>query len=460
MKRIVALITLACLAAFIVAAEADAAEVRSVSFAKDEALVRLTLAFDQLPSYEIRDLTEPVRVEIVMLETKLASGAALAKVVYPLLAVNSFQGKDNLSVSLKLPGVYPYEVAEKENALILTFPLSFTNTLTIPVAHGIDLSIERESNGAAYYESFYTSLPPEVVASRLHLVVAASYGAKTLPLSVMAAKESSLLALNAGYFDAGGTPVSLVVSDGVLAALPVKPTRASLIVDQSGNGFISRSKLEVWLMADGKRVRVDGFNQAPKDGTVIAYSRLFPKSKLRADATYYRLSPEGVAPVGYSQVVQESLEDYILALHLSPEADPFKYSRNVTFNWQLTRGSGEEIAVRLAVDGAPLLVEEGRINITVEKDEAPANIANSVRARTAVGFDRAGNLIWFVAREDDESSVPGLSLQELAERMLRLGACTALNLDGGGSSEIALLGVPLNLPLEKERKLPVCLVMK
>lgn len=460
MKRLAILTVLACSLLMALPALAHGAELRAVSLSRDAACARLTLAFDQLPSYETRDLIEPARVEVVMFSTKLAFGAAQPKVVYPLLAVNSFQGKDNLSVSLKLPGVYPYEVAEKEDSLVLSFPLSFTSTLVMPVAPGVDLSIERESTGTAYYESFYTSLPPDVVASRLHLVVAASYGAKTLPLSVMAAKESSLLALNAGYFDGGGTPVSLVVSDGLLAALPVKPTRASLIVDQSGNVFISRSKLEVWLVADGRRVRVDGFNQAPKDGTVVAYSRLFPKSKLRADATYYRLSPEGVAPVGYSQVVQESFEDYILALHLSPEADPFKYSRNVTFNWRLTRGSDEEIAVRLAVDGAPLLVEEGRINITVEKDEVPANIANSVRARTAVGIDRAGNLIWFVAREDDESSVPGLSLQVLAERMVRLDAWTALNLDGGGSSEIALFGVPLNLSLEKERKLPVCLVVK
>ena len=460
MKRLIAQLALACGLIGILPALAHTAELRSVSLSRDAACARVTLAFDQLPSYEARDLTEPVRLELVMMNTKLASGVAVPKAGYPLLAVNSFQGKDNLSVSLKLPGVYPYEVAEKENSLVLSFPLSFTNTLVMPVAPGVDLSLERESTGAAYYESFYARLSPEAVASRMRLVVAASYGARTLPLSEMAARENAVLAINAGYFDGAGTPVSLVVGDGLLAALPVKPTRASLIVDRQGNAFIARSKLEVWLMADGKRVRVDGFNQAPKDGTVIAYSRLFPRSRLRADAIYYRLSPEGVTPISYSRVSQESFEDYVLALHLCPEADPFKYSRNVTFNWRLTRGSGEEIAVRLAVDGAPLLVENGCVNITTQLDEVPANIANSVRARTAVGLDRAGNLIWLVAREDKPGSVPGLSLQELAGRMLRLGAWTALNLDGGGSSEMTLSGVPLNLPLAQERKLPVCLVVK
>lgn len=451
---------IACLVALVLAGPATAAELRSVSFSRDAAFARLLLNFDQVPSYEVRDLGEPARAEVLMLSTKLAPGASLPRAAYPLIALSSFQGKDNLSLSLRLPGAYPYEVSEKEGSLVVSFPLRFTDTLVIPVASGVILNVERESTGTAYYESFYTYLPPEVVASRMHLVVAASHGAKTLPLSAMSAMESAVLAINAGYFDGAGTPVSLVVVDGQLAALPVKPARASLIVDRTGNAFVARSRLEVWLAVDGRRVRVDGFNQPPEDGTVVAYSRLFPRSELRPDAIYYRLSPEGVVPMSFQQVSQESFDDYILALHLSPEADPFKHSQSGTLHWRLLRDGSGEIPVRLAVDGAPMLVEGGRINITTELDQVPKNIADSVRARTAVGFDRSGNLIWYVAREDDESAVPGLLLEELARKMLQLGAWTALNLDGGGSSEMTLNGDPLNLPRQKERKLPVCLVVK
>jgi len=453
------LLLLLAASVLIISSSVAAAELRQVLVKGEEECTNLVLAFDGLPAYEVHDLTGPARLELVMLNTKLASGATLPKASYPLLAVNSFQGRDNLSIAVRLPGVYPYEITAQANSLVVSFPLTFSASEVIPVLTGVDLNVLRESSGAAYYECYYTSLPPDVIASRMRLVVAANYGARTLPLSEMAAREDAVLAMNAGYFDGAGTPVSLVVHDGLLAALPVKPTRASLIVDQQGNAFIARSRLEVWLVADGRRVRVDGFNKAPRDGTVIAYSRLFPKSKLRADSIYYRFSPEGIAPVGYEQVSQEAFADYILALQLPPEADPFKYSRSVTFHWRLLGEAGEEIPVRLAVDGAPVLVENGLVNITTQLDEVPANIADSVRARTAVGLDCSGNLIWFVAREDDDNAVPGLSLREVAERMLRLGAVTALNLDGGGSSEMALHGVPLNLALEKERKLPVALVL-
>jgi hypothetical protein len=84
---------------------------------------------------------------------------------------------------------------------------------------------------------------------------------------------------------------------------------------------------------------------------------------------------------------------------------------------------------RQIVSGSGLLVAGGR-NIAAGADRAP---------RTAVGLDRAGQTLILVVidgRRPDYSV--GETLPQLGDEMIRLGGSDALNLDGGGSSTLAV----------------------
>lgn len=54
--------------------------------------------------------------------------------------------------------------------------------------------------------------------------------------------------------------------------------------------------------------------------------------------------------------------------------------------------------------------------------------------RTAVGLSKNGKTMYFVVADGRRVGVPGPTLPELATFMDELGACSAMNLDGGGSS--------------------------
>lgn len=54
--------------------------------------------------------------------------------------------------------------------------------------------------------------------------------------------------------------------------------------------------------------------------------------------------------------------------------------------------------------------------------------------RTAVGLSKNGKTMYFVVADGRRPTVPGPTLPELAQFMDELGACSAMNLDGGGSS--------------------------
>lgn len=109
--------------------------------------------------------------------------------------------------------------------------------------------------------------------------------------------------------------------------------------------------------------------------------------------------------------------------------------------------------VQEASGGGPILVRNGVLCLTDTEERFGPSHASRRHPRTAVGATANGDLILFVVdgRQPDYSM--GMSLAELAQAMLDLGCKDALNLDGGGSSAIAVQGKLLNNPSDgKERE--------
>ena len=93
-----------------------------------------------------------------------------------------------------------------------------------------------------------------------------------------------------------------------------------------------------------------------------------------------------------------------------------------------------------AIGGGPLLVQDGRVNVTASQERFRADVAASCRPRSAVGLTVAGEMIVLAVQN------PGLTLGELASIMVKLGAHDAMNLDGGGSTALVVQGKLLNDP--------------
>lgn len=128
----------------------------------------------------------------------------------------------------------------------------------------------------------------------------------------------------------------------------------------------------------------------------------------------------------------------------------------------------EITAEQLLADGAqqvlafgPALVENGTVAVE-PGDEVGKAMANN--PRTAIGITAEGHYL-FVVSDGRTRASTGLTLRELAEFMQSLGAVTAYNLDGGGSSTMVFCGQVVNQPTTngksiKEREVSdiVCIV--
>lgn len=459
---VVTLVLAAALALAAFGTQAHAASLRAATLDGSGDYTTLRFSFDTLPRYEARLSGDRTRLELVLFGTKAISNLALPQAAYPIRSIAPYQGAENYAVTITLAGKWPYLVRREGAVLAVSFPKAFTERIELPLVPGVTATCEASSNGSSYREVYYTRIPPDVLLTRASMALTSKHGARSMVLTELARLEWAALVVNTAYFDTkSGTPVSLVVSGGKLATLPSKPGRAALVVDDSGRPRIYRPGLEVWLEADGKRLRVQGFNQPASPGMVVAYTPAFPAAKLSPDAIYYRLVAMGsLTPLSLAEIQKEGFADSFIAVNLSPEANPMSGAKEVTFKWKLSDPSKSAVNARFAVCAAPMLVQNGAVNITSKEDEVPADIATSVRARTAVGVDKNDMLIIAVVRESKEAGIAGMSLAALAEYMLKLGAVDALNLDGGGSSEFVLNGAPMNVSYGGERKIPVAFVLK
>lgn len=83
-----------------------------------------------------------------------------------------------------------------------------------------------------------------------------------------------------------------------------------------------------------------------------------------------------------------------------------------------------------AIAGREMLVKDGNL---IEHESAKAY------SRTAVGVDRQGNKVWLIVVDGKQPFYSeGATLGELAQIAIDLGCDRAINLDGGGSSTLAV----------------------
>jgi exopolysaccharide biosynthesis protein len=102
------------------------------------------------------------------------------------------------------------------------------------------------------------------------------------------------------------------------------------------------------------------------------------------------------------------------------------------------------------INGVPQLIKDGKVDITWEQEKASRSFAETRHPRTAIAKLKDGRLLMMTVDGRQPGVSVGMSLQELAEYLLSIGAMYAMNLDGGGSTTMFLDGKVVNKPSDKE----------
>ena len=108
-----------------------------------------------------------------------------------------------------------------------------------------------------------------------------------------------------------------------------------------------------------------------------------------------------------------------------------------------------------------MLVKDGAKSLTWEVERAPKSFAESRHPRTAVAKLKDGRVLFVTVDGRQPGVSVGMTLAELADYLLTLGAVDAINLDGGGSTTMVLDGRVVNTPSDPngERKVGDAIVV-
>lgn len=101
-------------------------------------------------------------------------------------------------------------------------------------------------------------------------------------------------------------------------------------------------------------------------------------------------------------------------------------------------------------NGVSRLIRTGKIDITWEQEKASRSFAETRHPRTAVAKLKGRKFLMMTVDGRQPGVSVGMSLQELAEYLISLGAVDAMNLDGGGSTTMFLDSKVVNTPSDKE----------
>jgi hypothetical protein len=113
----------------------------------------------------------------------------------------------------------------------------------------------------------------------------------------------------------------------------------------------------------------------------------------------------------------------------------------------------------VGIGGAPTLVKNGQVNVTYNQEimwGSGVGLDNG-DPRTAVGYTADNHVIMIVA-DGRQVTSQGVGLTELAQIMIDLGCVEAMNLDGGGSTQMAVGNQLVNTPSES-RAVPTILTV-
>ncbi|MDO8684832.1 MAG: phosphodiester glycosidase family protein [Armatimonadota bacterium] len=283
-------------------------------------------------------------------------------------------------------------------------------------------------------------------------------------ISKLTARRGALAGINADFFPFTGDPLGVAVVNGELVSEPYQGRSA---VGISRGGWVLFDKLTFCgqvSAANGAAYKLAGVNRLRGQNELICYTPSFgsttPARNECIDVTLscpsLPLTPNATVEAIFQQI-SNGPSTFIptdgLVLSGNGAAakfltDNFRTGDKVTLKLDMLSEMGKNwTPVVQAVGGGPWLVRYGEVYVDGEAQKFDSKIVLGKHPRTAIGMT-ANKEMLLVTVDGRQWISNGMSLPELARFMKSLGAVTAVNLDGGGSTTMSIKGLVVNSPCE------------
>lgn len=435
---------------------AAAAPVTSVRSSVSAARVRLVL-----------DSREPIKYTAakngLQLTVALPEGTALTQlpqvkdsvikaVSLPLKAKRQAQLVIDLTKDCQYK-IYPLKGPDRLVIDIYRIPISRRTT---QLAGGVTYTYAQEEFNGRPLVSYLVSVAPNARLQLRPFSAAGMYNGRG-SVAKQAAQRGLLAAINASYFDTDGWVIGNVKDKGNFVAMDSTP-RSGYVASEGGEQQLVRDLAYTGTLAlpDGRLLTLKGMNRARIANDLVLFNAYYAAStKTNQFGREVKIKNGRVVAISTAGNMPIEPDSVVISGH-GVNADALA-SLRLGDHVTLTQSLGNTLAdaATTVVSGGPLLVENGSVHVRTAEEQIAPDIARGRAPRTALGLKKDGTLLLLVV-DGRSSASAGLTLTELAQYLVKLGAVSAVNYDGGGSSEMVINGQLVNKPSDgRERAVSI-----
>ena len=238
-------------------------------------------------------------------------------------------------------------------------------------------------------------------------------------------------------------------------------------VDSLGRPLIGRFELHGEVRGVGSVRRLLGVNhRPPRDSGLVLYTPWYGERTPSDSAKPVELTLQRASGTGSYTVRDRSLtgggngiprDGVVLSATGAAREFLQRVARSGGTVTLTTRLGTHAVAPRTVVGGWPRIIVDGH-SVAARADTLEGTMPRFSAARhprSAIALSRDSTQLMLVVVDGRRSWSVGMTLTELADQLLALGAYQAMNLDGGGSSTLWIRGTIVNYPSDATGERPV-----
>lgn len=463
----------------LLAAASEAAQLYKIRFGYFPEKIRAVFDFDGVFTYITREADAKI---IIFLPKTEATAAIQTYTEVSDMVVRYAEVEregDGLKVTIPLSEPLPYQIFHLSDPprLVIDFKREFTNIVSGgTVADGVEcLKVSRYTkSGRAISNVLKVDLAkaevapalarknkPNLLESFINIFNPWREGDDDkhfyrARVSDIAQEQEAIAAVNGTYFAYTGKPLGTLLIDKEIVSSPIYD-RTALILTDDRRAFIDNIQIDSYFKTpNGIRYQITGVNQGRGKEALIMYTPAWgEKTGTRTD---------GIEFVVKNSMIKESRlgntaipkDGYVLSMSgpaVQFVTENVKTGDKIDAHIKIIPFSTAPKSILHMISGGPRLVKNGVPYVSKHEEKFKSDIARGRAARTAVGITRDGQILLVAvdglprakSQRSSKKSV-GMTLEELADLMINLGAVEAMNLDGGSSTTMCIAGRTINQP--------------
>lgn len=270
------------------------------------------------------------------------------------------------------------------------------------------------------------------------------------------AKESgALIAVNANYFKKDGTPLGTLLMDGEWIAGSIF-NRVAMGITESRDVKFDRVDVHGILNTSNPDIPslwVNTVNQPRRSGAhLILYTQRWGTHvKIPYDGCLVAVSNTGEVIGTDARSLYIPNGGFVLCDKKDSKLSQLKRSDHVFLSWKTNPSNWSDVVQ--SVSGGPTLIRDGKLLVDVQDEKFGKSFSTAkVSRRTACGVTADKKMI-IVTVEGQHN------IYNLAKLMLKLGCVDAMNLDGGGSTSMVVMGKTVTQNRSSQRRVAASLVV-